>query len=93
LKSVWYAPETFGDVATLQLTPFQVRIRLEIDGPVEVHVPPTAVHAVALKQLTPTRKFPTAGGVAGAVAGNCVQAEPFHVRITFSITGPELGNS
>jgi hypothetical protein len=78
------------EVATLQVWPFHVRTWVEIFGALFVHVPPTAVHVVALKQLTPWRKSAKAGGVLG-VSGSRVHAEPFHVSITFSNAGPLPG--
>jgi hypothetical protein len=83
-KEVSAAPGALGVVTTLQLTPFHVRASvLCVEPPEAVHVPPTAVHDVALKQLTPSRKLPKAVGVLG-VGGDCVHAEPFHTRITFA---------
>jgi hypothetical protein len=52
-----------------------------------VHVAPTAVHDVALKQLTPLKKLAKAGGVLG-VRGRIVQDEPFQVSMRFSKFGP-----
>ena len=61
---------------TVQVWPFQVK-RLGVWRAAVSVRPPTAVHDVALKQLTPMRKPPAT--VSGSVA--IVQADPFQVMI------------
>src|SRR5580704_257605 len=81
------APVAFGEVATLQVWPFHVSASVVwVEPPLSVQVPPTAVHDVALKQDTPMRNCPKAGGVLGK-RGSSVQVDPFQFRIAFSKSG------
>ncbi len=87
VNDVSTAPVAFGEAAALQLWPFHVKASVTwVEPPESVHTPPTAVHDVALKQLTPMRNWPKAGGVLGT-GGSSAQVDPFQFRIAFSYVG------
>jgi hypothetical protein len=78
----------FGVFGTMDhVVPFQVSARLAGVGPVVAAAEPTALHVVALKQLTPVRPLFAVVEVSGTLVA-ITHWVPFHDSIRFWESGP-----